>query len=157
MVVAVAGQATILPNMGADAPATFRLVMEDGSRLEGQLRQLRGRLVLPALTRCGYHRLEIGSAHTTLALSPPACPSIASRTTGGPVRPWGVGVQIHGLHMPGDGGIGHFGALGGLARTTAGKGADVLAISRCMPCSRHGRAVQPVFPFITAVPQPAAG
>lgn len=129
MVVAVAGQATVLPNMGADAPATFGLVMEDGSRLEGPLRQLRGRLVLPALTRCGYHRLEIGSAHTTLALSPPACPSVASRMAGGPVRPWGMGVQIHGLHTPGDGGIGHFGALGSLARTAAGRGADVLAIS----------------------------
>lgn len=129
MVVAVAGQATVLPHMGSDVPATFRLIMEEGDVVEGTLRQVRGRLVLPAMTRCGYHRLEIGGMHTTLALTPAACPSVAARTAGGPARPWGVGAQIYGLCTPGDGGIGHFGAVASLARAAASRGADALAIS----------------------------
>ncbi|MCE2563498.1 4-alpha-glucanotransferase [Komagataeibacter sp. FNDCF1] len=129
MIVAVAGQATALPHTDGPAPTTFRLVLEEGGVVEGPLRQVRGRTVLPAMTSPGYHRLQMGGAETTLALTPATCPTVAARTARGPARPWGVGAQIYGLRTPGDGGIGHFGAVANLARLAAAKGADALAIS----------------------------
>lgn len=46
-----------------------------------------------------------------------------------PGRPWGLGVQVYALRSPGDGGLGHFGALAELAEKAAEKGADALGIS----------------------------
>jgi len=42
---------------------------------------------------------------------------------------WGLGVQVYALRSPGDGGLGHFGAVAQLAEKAAKKGADALGIS----------------------------
>lgn len=44
-------------------------------------------------------------------------------------RRWGLGVQVYALRSPGDGGLGHFGALAQLVEKAAERGADALGIS----------------------------
>ncbi|GBQ49451.1 4-alpha-glucanotransferase [Komagataeibacter sucrofermentans] len=129
MVVGVAGQATVLPLPPGDAGGRFRLVLENGGEIEGRLRLMRGHPALPPVGVCGYHRLEMGDTPTTLAIAPASCPRVSRVCGGGSVRAWGLGAQVYGLRMAGDGGIGHFGAVETLARVAAARGADALAIS----------------------------
>ncbi|RFD19454.1 4-alpha-glucanotransferase [Komagataeibacter melaceti] len=129
MVVSVAGRPTPLSLPPGEAATTFRLTLENGETMEGALRQFRGRTALPALRVHGYHRLEIGAQATTLAVAPASCPPLSSLVDGEGGRPWALGVQTYGLRMPGDGGIGHFGAVATLSRLAARRGADALAIS----------------------------
>ncbi|MBV0888063.1 4-alpha-glucanotransferase [Komagataeibacter oboediens] len=130
MIVTVMGQLTPLSLPDGTQATDFRLETETGEVVEGPLRRIRGRPALPPFRSCGYHHLSIGPHATTLAVAPPACPTIDARMDGaGGMRPWGVGAQVYGLRTPGDGGIGHLGAVATLSRLAAARGADALAIS----------------------------
>ncbi|GCE88638.1 4-alpha-glucanotransferase [Komagataeibacter diospyri] len=130
MVVTVEGQVTPLTLPDNTQATHFRLEMESGDVVEGPLRRIRGRPALPPLRLCGYHRLSIGLHVTTLAVAPLTCPTVGTRMDGaGPDRPWGLGAQVYSLRTPGDGGMGHLGAVATLARLAAARGADALAIS----------------------------
>ncbi|GBQ87905.1 4-alpha-glucanotransferase [Gluconacetobacter johannae DSM 13595] len=134
LVVGQVDVATPLPpfavSVAADGTVPFRLVFEDGETLSGRAAlSADGRVVLPAVKRIGYHTLDIGPGRTILAMAPPSCRTVRERAGNGGGRAWGIAAQIYGLRAPGDGGIGHFGALASLARQAATAGADALAIS----------------------------
>lgn len=60
-----------------------------------------------------------------LVVAPPRCFQ-------GPLdqrRHWGLGAQLYGLRVAGDGGLGHYGALPDAVRAAARRGADALALS----------------------------
>jgi len=110
------------------ASLTFEITFEDGKTLTGSAsRSETGDLILPAISRSGYHTLSIGRQHTTLAICPRACPTFADIVGG--ARAWGTSLQTYSLHMKGDGGIGTFGAVAELAKHLAKEGADAVAIS----------------------------
>ncbi len=114
------GEAVVLRT----GPGRFRLTHEDG-RVDGGELAADGRL--PPIGEPGYHRLEVGGQHTTLAVAPLRCPSIADVT--GEANAWGLAVQLYGLRRTGDGGIGDFAALADFVRSAAGHGASAVAIS----------------------------
>lgn len=74
----------------------------------------------------GYHRLTVAGRSVQLAVCPARGYTVEDATGGDSV--WGLAVQLYGLRMAGDGGIGHFGALGALAEQAAASGADAIAV-----------------------------
>lgn len=109
----------------ASAGAPFALDYEDGERLDGHLDQDAS---LPPLSRLGYHRLRVADVDLTLAVAPPACPSVAD-LSGGRSRIWGLAAQLYGLRRTGDAGLGDTHALEILLHQAAERGADAVAIS----------------------------
>lgn len=105
----------------SDTPYTLEL--EDGTRQSGKLD---GRACLAAIEVPGYHRLQIADQSLTIAVAPPACPTVEE--IAGPAA-WGITVQLYSLRRPGDGGLGDTLALEALARNAAAHGADALGIS----------------------------
>ncbi|MGA6097403.1 4-alpha-glucanotransferase [Stutzerimonas marianensis] len=103
--------------------ARYSLQLEDGHRLEGELD---GQARLGPIETPGYHRLEVAGHRLTVAVAPPACPSVED--VAGP-NAWGLTVQVYGLRRRGDGGLGDTQALEALARNAAAHGADALGIS----------------------------
>lgn len=130
-----------------DPGTAFKITQEDGQVREGRLDDLSS---LPGLSTCGYHQLELGDERITLAIAPLACPSVSDLTGRPDARIWGITSQLYSLRRQGDGGLGDTGALEILAANIAAKGADALAISRCMRCS-------PRTAPITAPTPPPAG
>lgn len=101
----------------------YSLQLEDGTQQSGDLDE---RACLRAIEVPGYHQLRIADQTLTIAVAPPACPSvedIAGRSA------WGITVQLYGLRRAGDGGLGDTLALEALARNAAAHGADALGIS----------------------------
>jgi len=123
LVTAEAGQPVVL----RVAPALFRLVLEDGTLLEGMAEGLDGHAVLPVIEVPGYHCLTLGDQETVLAVAPPRCFTIADAAPGS--RPWVLAVQLYALRRPGDAGLGDFGALQDLIGPAAAHGAAGIAIS----------------------------
>lgn len=123
LVTATVGTAIDLP-IADDRPSrSARVIAEDGTLVEVRLRgtKLRG------LERPGYHVLELGNDHVTLAVAPSRCftvPDIA-----GDESLWGLTVQTYGLRSAGDCGIGDTGSVAALARKAAKLKADALALS----------------------------
>ncbi|HEY0844259.1 MAG TPA: 4-alpha-glucanotransferase [Noviherbaspirillum sp.] len=113
----------------------YRVVLEDGSHIDGRLPDhAAGDVELPPIDRPGYHQLHVGDAHTTLAIAPPRCFGVGDALAGGGSPPsdprlWGLAVQLYSLRRSGDGGIGDFTGLSALARTAAARGAASVAIS----------------------------
>ncbi|MBE7377106.1 4-alpha-glucanotransferase [Pseudomonas lopnurensis] len=103
--------------------AAFALQLENGERRDGVLDD---QACLPPIEIPGYHRLEIGDSRVTLAIAPPACPSVTEIAGDGA---WGLAVQLYSLRRPGDGGLGDTLALEAMARSAAAYGADALGIS----------------------------
>ncbi|PZW50522.1 4-alpha-glucanotransferase [Humitalea rosea] len=111
----------------------WRISTSDGAVTEGQAQpEPRGeagcRLSIPLPSEAGEARLELSgpiTAEAALTVAPPSCylGPLADR------RLWGLAAQVYGLRAPGDGGLGHFGALPPLMRAAAARGADMLAIS----------------------------
>ncbi|AHL75666.1 4-alpha-glucanotransferase [Stutzerimonas stutzeri] len=101
----------------------YSLTLEDGPDHQGTLDD---QARLAAIHTPGYHHLEIGGQHLTLAVAPHACPSVED--VAGPSA-WGLTVQLYGLRRPGDGGLGDTLALETLVRSAAAQGADALGIS----------------------------
>lgn len=116
------GRALALP--GYPAASAFELTHEDGHVQSGRLDE---QARLPGLDTAGYYRLDIQDRRLTLAVAPPACPSVEALC--GHRRAWGVTAQLYALRRPGDGGLGDTRALEELARHAANQGADALAIS----------------------------
>ncbi len=106
-------------------PAAFALTLEDGGRMDGTAQAgPNGHALLPPIAQPGYHRLAIGDAEVTLAVSPGRCfwPE-------GLTRAWGLAVQLYALRRAGDAGVGDFAALATFARAAGARGADAVAIS----------------------------
>ncbi|KRW57265.1 4-alpha-glucanotransferase [Stutzerimonas nitrititolerans] len=106
-----------------DAHTPYQLQLEQGSRQTGELD---AHAHLAAIDVPGYHQLQIAGQQLTLAVAPPACPSvedIAGQSA------WGITVQLYSLRRPGDGGLGDTLALEALARSAAANGAAALGIS----------------------------
>ena len=117
---------------GATPGHRFRLDLEDGGHVEGQLeRGWGGEARLPALDRPGYHRLTLDDARCAVAAAPPRCVTLgdlgAARHQG--AAPWGLAVQIPSLRRRGDLGIGDFGGVAEFARAAARRGAAAIAVS----------------------------
>ena len=120
------GSRLVLPR-GRGGAARGQLVHEDGSVASLRFSMRGDRLVGPALERTGYHRLEFGDRHLTVAVAPPRCVTVQDRAEG--KRLWGVAAQIYSLRRAGDGGIGDATAVRELAEGAARHGADAIALS----------------------------
>lgn len=101
----------------------YRLQLEDGTQQTGNL-DAQARLA--AIETPGYHQLQIADQSLTIAVAPPACPSVEE--IAGPSA-WGITVQLYSLRRPGDGGLGDTLALETLARSAAAHGAHAVGIS----------------------------
>ena len=101
----------------------YALTLEGGSQHGGELDE---HARLEAIETPGYHRLDLAGNSLTVAVAPPACPSVED--VAGP-NAWGLTVQLYGLRRPGDGGLGDTQALEAIARNAAAHGADALGIS----------------------------
>ncbi|NHO34016.1 4-alpha-glucanotransferase [Acetobacter sp. LMG 1636] len=119
-----------LPGIAAETTVRFVLTLENGLKTEGKLKRARdGTLLIPAVKTPGYHQIAIGDQATVLAVAPARCPAVSGFTGRETPRCWGLAAQIYGLRHQGDGGIGHFGAVGELARVSGRAGADALMLS----------------------------
>ncbi|WP_454753267.1 4-alpha-glucanotransferase [Cupriavidus necator] len=122
----------------------YRLTLEDGAIIAGtavrgnddSARGNDGTMLLPAIDVCGYHRLELGDAHTVLAVAPPRCYGVADalrhagRTGTDPrARPWGLAVQLYSLRRGAPCGMGDLSALAQCCVSAAGAHADAVAIN----------------------------
>ncbi len=123
LVTAQVGQPTQL----ALSAGPFRLTLEDGTVLDGVLRQGDGSAELPSVDVPGYHRLEVGKQQVTLAVAPRRCFTVQDAAPDR--RLWALAVQLYALRRPGDGGLGDFGALQDLVGPAAARGAAAVAIS----------------------------
>ncbi len=94
-------------------PDAWRLVLEDGTELEGGG-------ALPALP-LGRHRLEAGGESCWLLSAPPALPL--------PARGWGVVLPLYGLRDAATGGLGDYGDLAEALRALGGLGAGFVGIN----------------------------
>lgn len=121
-----AGTRLALPR-GTGGAARGELTYEDGSVASLRFSIRGDRLIGPTLDRVGYHRLEFGDRHTTVAVAPSRCVTIEDRAEG--KRLWGVAAQIYSLRRAGDGGIGDATAVRQLAEGAARHGADAIALS----------------------------
>lgn len=101
----------------------YSLEFEEGSQQTGKLDS---QACLAAIDTPGYHQLRIVDQTLTIAVAPPACPSVEE--VAGPSA-WGITVQLYSLRRPGDGGLGDTLALETLARSAAAHGAQALGIS----------------------------
>lgn len=116
----------------------YRIEFEQGGMLEGRFPDDAGApLEIPGLPTFGYHRLFAGDTATTLAVAPARAFTVSDALAAVDRDPdvmeherlWGLAAQLYSLRSPGDGGVGHFGALATLAQSAAGHGAAALAIS----------------------------
>ncbi|SDS81670.1 4-alpha-glucanotransferase [Halopseudomonas xinjiangensis] len=108
------------------AGQSYQLTLEHGEALDGDLDE---NSCLPGIDSCGYHHLKIAGQETTLAIAPPACPSVDDLTGREGARIWGITAQVYSLRRPGDGGLGDTNALASLCDEIAPHGADAIAIS----------------------------
>ena len=109
---------------GAPSGSRVRIEYELGGAADVRLDE-QGRL--PRIGRPGYHRLFLEDREIALAIAPARARTIEEAADGG--RIWGIAAQIYGLRRRGDGGLGHFGAVGELAESAARRGADLVALS----------------------------
>lgn len=123
LVTAEAGRPITLPAQ----PGPYKLVLENGTVLEGHATAQGGTAMLPAVSSPGYHRLSIGSGETTLAVAPQRCLSVQDASHR--PRPWVLAVQLYALRRAGDAGLGDFDALREFAPSAAAAGASGIAIS----------------------------
>lgn len=114
LVTATVGQPFRLPMAGR-----WKLVLENGGAQEGVAEDGH----LPGIVQPGYHRLELDTYATTLAVAPQRAYGVDG------TRPWALAVQLYGLRRAGDGGLGDFRALAELAPRAAALGASGIAIS----------------------------
>ncbi|GGK31272.1 4-alpha-glucanotransferase [Salinarimonas ramus] len=120
------GQSTLLPPAFVDhAVAVLR--HEHGGRREMRLAPTAGGMALPPILEPGYHGLEIGDHHITLAVAPAHGVRIEDLARGRDV--FGLAAQIYSL-PPRDGEeFGDFGSLAAYAEAAGHAGADAVAMS----------------------------
>ncbi|MBV8259982.1 MAG: 4-alpha-glucanotransferase, partial [Paraburkholderia sp.] len=125
-----------LPPSAVRAGSHYRIDLESGEHIEGRFTTPRGESALLApLSEPGYHTLTVNDHRLTIAVAPPHCHTVtdawrARHGDSGPVPPlWGLAAQLYGLRRNGDGGIGDYTALATLAKESAQRGAQALAVS----------------------------
>lgn len=132
LVTALVHAPVVVPFGPEHAGRPWRLALEDGEVREGRFAD-EGPTVVDPIDRHGYHVLTCDDASITLAVAPHRCYGVgdALAAVGRDPQecPWGLAAQLYSVRSPGDGGIGHFGALATLARSAAANGAAALAIS----------------------------
>ncbi|MGJ3263808.1 MAG: 4-alpha-glucanotransferase [Salinarimonas sp.] len=120
------GQPTPLPAAFAQS-AVAVLRHEHGGRREMRLAPSAGGLSLPPVLEPGYHGLEIGDHHLTLAVAPRHGVRVEDITGGRDV--FGLAAQIYSLPpRPGEE-FGDFGALAAYCEAAGRGGADAVAMS----------------------------
>jgi 4-alpha-glucanotransferase len=128
-VTARVGQPLLLPP-GLGRSERLEVEYEDGGRLAVEaVEGPEGALTLPALRRPGYHRIRGASDEVTVATAPERC--VAFRDLSGGAAGWGLAAQIYSLPAGIECGVGDFGGVAAMARASAARGADLLAISPC--------------------------
>ena len=107
--------------------AAAEIVFEDGTVRPTTVKLRRGKAMVPAIDRPGYHRLRFAEREVGLAIAPARCVALAD--IAGDEKLWGLSAQIYSLRRPGDGGIGDATSVRQLAEAAARQGADALALS----------------------------
>lgn len=136
LVTAQAGAPILLAFGAPFAGRNYRVAFEDGEVRAGRFAD-DGPVIVEAIDRCGYHRLEIDDSapawSITLAVAPVRCygvaDALAAAGRAADTRAWGLAIQLYSLSRTGDGGLGDYGSLATLAERAARHGAEALAIS----------------------------
>jgi 4-alpha-glucanotransferase len=126
LITATVGQPVRL-RLEDDVPPQVRLVHEDGRVVDLRAERTAHGVALPGIETPGYHQIELGAKHVTLAVAPARCVTISDLAPG--ERVWGLAAQVYGLRSRGDCGIGDMAGVIALAKTAAGLQADALALS----------------------------
>jgi 4-alpha-glucanotransferase len=127
LITATSGRAIDLPWPRPDAPASARLIRDDGTATDVPVHRTSRGIRLQAVKAIGYHTLEIGQARLTLAVAPARCVGIAD--IAGRERVAGVAAQIYALRHTGDCGIGDMSGVTALAQAAAARGLESVALS----------------------------
>jgi 4-alpha-glucanotransferase len=135
LITAEVGLPIVFPALGWLYGQSYRVILDDGSCVEGRLSDdvSQPPLIAP-IARYGYHRMTVGQHVTTLAVAPQRCFTVqdavhVDHAESGAKGRWGLALQLYGLRRPGDGGIGDFTALATLVRAAAKYGASAVTIS----------------------------
>jgi 4-alpha-glucanotransferase len=120
------------------AALNYRLELDTGQVSEGTVTSNdAGEVMFPGVRSTGYHRLQIGSSSTTLAVAPQRCYGVrdaingAANRTGqaGRPNPFGVNLQLYSLRRQQATGIGDFTALEQFCNGAAALGVDAVGIN----------------------------
>ncbi|MFS8932600.1 4-alpha-glucanotransferase [Cupriavidus taiwanensis] len=138
------GQPVAVPWPHTAPHRAYRVTLEDGAIIAGTAVRGAGAgatlMQLPAIDVCGYHRLDLGDAHATLAVAPRRCYGVAdalrhagrakeSNGEGARTPPWGLAVQLYSLRRGAPCGMGDLTALAEGCASAARAGADAIAIN----------------------------
>ncbi|MDQ0142299.1 4-alpha-glucanotransferase [Cupriavidus necator] len=141
LVTAERGQPVAVPWPHTLPQRAYRLTLEDGAIIAGTAVRgagaSAGLMHLPPIDVCGYHRLDLGDGHTTLAVAPRRCYGVADalrhagRDGDDATRPspWGLAVQLYSLRRGAPCGMGDLTALADACASAAQAGADAVAIN----------------------------
>lgn len=175
-----------IPDVRAAEPLTWRLMLETGTEIAGEttadalaatahgeingIRLSKRELPLPPFLPEGYHTLVVGfggrESQSPLIVAPAAAYIPDWMVKG--ERRWGLAVQVYSLRRDRDWGIGDFTALGELAHTAKGLGAEMVGINplhalfpvwpdACSPYSPSSpEFINPLMIDIAAIPFAAA-
>jgi 4-alpha-glucanotransferase len=125
LITATIGQPVHVPLEATGQKAQIRF--ENGDVADLQVEGAAHGITLPPLRETGYHEVEIGPNHFTVAVAPVRCTTISDIAAG--QRVWGLAAQIYGLRSANDYGIGDMAGAVALGRAAANMKADVLALS----------------------------
>jgi 4-alpha-glucanotransferase len=131
---------------GADGKLQWRLFLEDGADLSGEVDiadlpvretgtaggkvRVRRALEFPESVPEGYHRLEIDAAGVSSGTALAVTPGAAYRgADGNGFRKWGLACQLYSVRSARDWGVGDFGTLAALATTAGQLGADAVGVN----------------------------
>ena len=125
LITATIGQPVHVPLAATAQKAQIKF--EDGNVADLHIEAAAHGITLPPLRETGYHEVEIGPNHFTVAVAPVRCTTISDIAAG--QRVWGLAAQIYGLRSANDYGIGDMAGAVALGRAAANMKADVLALS----------------------------
>lgn len=113
----------------------YRLTLDTGKQITGHAPATAGHVRIPGIALPGYHCLDFGDRHVTLAVAPDRCPAVQEIAGTKALRRWGLSAQIYSLRTARPersaqcAGAGGFSALAGLAQAAGKQGATALEIS----------------------------
>ena len=125
LITATVGQPVHVPLAATAQKAQIKF--EDGNVADLHIEAAAHGITLPPLRETGYHEVEIGPNHFTVAVAPVRCTTISDIAAG--QRVWGLAAQIYGLRSANDYGIGDMAGAVALGQAAANMKADVLALS----------------------------
>ena len=138
LVTALASTSVRLTVAERSTTLNYRLELDSGQVSEGQVTSNPlGEVMFPGVRTTGYHRLQLGSASTTLAVAPQRCYGVRDAISGaanrssqqGRPNPFGINLQLYSLRRQQPTGIGDFTALEEFCRGAAGLGVDAVGIN----------------------------